>query len=159
MEDTKIIPLDTSPLDTNRLTDVMLSIYPRHIPNILSGIKDHEFRKYAISSNVTRMRLYESAPISSLRYIAVISPARLPGDFGEHELEGLRNREFNNGHLTEMKLATHAYKILEVWKVTPEWSLAAMKERSWVKAAPQRFQYVKQEMKSAVESAGLERVL
>lgn len=72
-------------------------------------------------------------------------------------MDGLRNREFNTGGLAEKGLAKYAYKILEVWKVWPEWTLGDMKERGWLKGAPQRFCYVKMDMKIAVEEAGLER--
>jgi hypothetical protein len=70
-------------------TDIVISIKKEHMENIVSRVKNHEFRKYNISSNIERMwyvdiverlvavhfgcyRFYVSAPEQTLRYIAVI---------------------------------------------------------------------------------------
>lgn len=42
------------------LTDVLLSIKPLHLANIISRQKNHEYRKYRLRDGVTRLWLYET---------------------------------------------------------------------------------------------------
>lgn len=50
-----------SPAGSNRvLTDVLLSIKPMHLANIVTQQKNHEYRKYRLRDGVTRLWLYET---------------------------------------------------------------------------------------------------
>ena len=80
------------PTPTPVKTDIVISIKTQHMENIISRVKNHEFRKYNISTNIERMwynellhvclqwsvlnwllhRFYLSAPDQTLRYVAVI---------------------------------------------------------------------------------------
>lgn len=42
------------------LTDVLLAIKPVHLANIISQQKNHEYRKYRLRDEVTRLWLYET---------------------------------------------------------------------------------------------------
>lgn len=41
-------------------TDVLLAIKPLHLGNIVSGAKNHEYRKYRLRDGVVRLWLYET---------------------------------------------------------------------------------------------------
>jgi hypothetical protein len=43
------------------------------------------------------MWIYETAPISAIRYCAITRPGKRPGELAEDDLDGLNNRSFNNG--------------------------------------------------------------
>ena len=80
------------PTSASVKTDIVISIKVQHMDNIVSRVKNHEFRKYNIPSIVERMwyvdiyyqvlldtwcsvgcyRFYVSAPDQTLRYVAVI---------------------------------------------------------------------------------------
>jgi hypothetical protein len=78
-------------------TDILVSIYPKHVDDIVAQRKNHEFRKYLIPITVKRMWIYETAPVSAIRYCAVIEPGKQPGELAEDDLDGLNNRSFNDG--------------------------------------------------------------
>ncbi|KAH8598437.1 hypothetical protein B0O99DRAFT_699774 [Bisporella sp. PMI_857] len=59
--------------------------------------ENQEFRNYLLPSTVKRIWIYETAPISAIRYCAVIEPGEQPGELSEDDLEGLNNRKFNDG--------------------------------------------------------------
>lgn len=46
--------------DNRVLTDVLMAIKPVHLNNIVSRQKNHEYRKYRLRDEVTRLWLYES---------------------------------------------------------------------------------------------------
>lgn len=51
----------TMPTASNRmLTDVLLSVKPAHLANIVSRRKNHECREYRLRDGVTRLWLYET---------------------------------------------------------------------------------------------------
>lgn len=142
--------------DATVRTDVLISIHPEHIPHIIDRTKDHEFRKYQIPGTVRRMWLYETSPVSALRYCVVVGPARVPGELRVDELSISRNAEFQSGELSEKRLAFYAYKILELHELDSPQSLATLIGQGWAKGAPQRFQYCRSEMLTALE-LGLKR--
>ena len=43
------------PKPTTVKTDIVISIKTQHMENIISRVKNHEFRKYNISTNIERM--------------------------------------------------------------------------------------------------------
>lgn len=52
------------------LTDVLLSIKPVHLANIVSRQKNHEYRKYRLRDGVTRLWLYETGDDGGRRAIS-----------------------------------------------------------------------------------------
>lgn len=60
------------------LTDVLIAIKPVHLANIVSRLKNHEYRKYRLGDAVTRLWLYETSEGGTGRSsITYVSPARV----------------------------------------------------------------------------------
>jgi hypothetical protein len=129
-------------------TDILISIYPRHVANILSRKKTHEFRKYLIPTIVSRIWIYETAPVSAIRYCAVIEPGKQPGELTADDLEGLNNRIFNDGETLKPggSGSRYAYRITELYRLGSAFTLEELKERGWVKGAPQKYNFAMEEM-------------
>jgi predicted transcriptional regulator len=117
-------------------SDIFISIHPEHVENIVSGAKNHEFRKYRISNVVTRMWIYTTAPASELRYMARISPAKIPGEISDDR--GVGNAEFN----ANRKEPQFAYELLDVYELNNPVSLSEAKEHGWLNGPPQKYNYV-----------------
>ncbi|KAM0331421.1 hypothetical protein ACHAQA_003094 [Verticillium albo-atrum] len=116
-------------------SDIFISIHPKHVEDIVKGTKNHEFRSYRIPNIVTRMWIYVTAPASTLRYMAVISNCKQPGEIEE---TGLGNAEFNAGK----KHNSFAYELQEVYELNNPVPLAEMKEHGWLAGPPQKYNYV-----------------
>lgn len=58
------------------LTDVLIAIKPVHLANIVSRQKNHEYRKYRLGDDVTRLWLYETSEggtgRSSITYVSLL---------------------------------------------------------------------------------------
>ncbi|KAI9812830.1 MAG: hypothetical protein M1826_002751 [Phylliscum demangeonii] len=132
-------------------TDIVLSIHPHHVANIISRTKDHEFRRYMLPWTVRRLWIYETRPVSAIRYVAIISGAKSPGQLGRDNLSGLRNAEFESGELTEAGLAKFAYKILELHQLMPNLPLEEAKSMQWLKGPPQKYNFAKRQMVEDLE--------
>jgi hypothetical protein len=59
-------------------SDIFISIHPQHVTNIVNRAKNHEMRTWSIPPTVCRVWIYETKPVSALKYMAEIGPAR-PG--------------------------------------------------------------------------------
>ncbi|KAM0275127.1 hypothetical protein ACHAQH_007531 [Verticillium albo-atrum] len=90
---------------------------------------------YRIPNIVTRMWIYVTAPVSMLKYMAVISNHKQPGEIEE---TGVGNAEFNAGK----KQNSFAYELQDVYELNNPVSLAEMKEHGWVAGPPQKYNYV-----------------
>ncbi|KAI9765424.1 MAG: hypothetical protein M1840_007382 [Geoglossum simile] len=119
-------------------SDIFMSIKPEHISNIASRLKNHEYRKYRLPSSVRHIWFYTSAPISSLRYIAHISTAKIPGQVPEDG--GLGNEDFNSGE----KVSKFGYEILALWQLEEPITLQKAKVRGYLKGPPQKYCWVPQ---------------
>ncbi|KAB8356528.1 hypothetical protein FH972_024111 [Carpinus fangiana] len=128
-------------------TDFAISIYPIHVKAIVEGRKDHEYRKYSLPA--TRMWIYETAPISAIRYRAVISKGKRSGELQECHLRIERNRLFNEGHGESAKL--YAHEILELHQLKQPLTLASMISRGWIKGAPQKYCWMAADMVAELE--------
>ncbi|TVY83283.1 hypothetical protein LSUE1_G004323 [Lachnellula suecica] len=124
-------------------TDILISIYPKHVDNIVAQVKNHEFRKYLIPATVNRIWIYETAPISAIRYCAIIGPGKRPGELAEDDLDSLNNRSFNNRETlkTGGSGSQLAYKILELYRLESDLTLEILKEKGWFKGAPQKYNF------------------
>ncbi|PGG95012.1 hypothetical protein AJ79_10319 [Helicocarpus griseus UAMH5409] len=136
----------TGPID-RILTDVILSIKPLHLGNIVSRQKNHEYRKYRLRDGVTRLWFYETgdggAGRASITHIAVI-PASIrhtPG-FVPAEPFGIGNAEFNDG----LKESKYGYPILELFELVQPVTLAEMKSRWGMGGAPMGWRYVERDL-------------
>jgi hypothetical protein len=110
--------------------DILISIKPIHMAHIVSRVKNHEFRKYLIPTSVTRMWLYTSSPTQRLQY-------EIP-DTDNH----VGNEEFNFGD-PESK---YGYEILHLFELGQSLSLQELIEKRYLKGAPQKYQWVSEEM-------------
>ncbi|KAH6685029.1 hypothetical protein F5X68DRAFT_155000 [Plectosphaerella plurivora] len=117
-------------------SDIFISIHPQHVENIVSGTKNHEFRNYKIPNLVTRMWIYTTAPASELRYMARISPAKVPGEIGDDG--GVGNADFD----ANKTVAKFAYQLLDVYELNNPVSLSEAKEHGWLAGPPQKYNYV-----------------
>ncbi|KAL2069587.1 hypothetical protein VTL71DRAFT_14266 [Oculimacula yallundae] len=113
-------------------SDVFVSIHPTQLTNILSGAKNHEFRNWRFSIHVCRMWIYETQPVSMLKYMAEIGPAKKPGEL--KDLIGSGNAEFNG-----KASSWNAYELLQIYELADPKSLAELKEMGWFKAPPSKF--------------------
>jgi len=133
---------------TTLRTDILISIYPKHVANIVARQKTHEFRKYLIPSTVERIWIYETAPISAIRYCAVIDPGRQPGELTEDDLDALDSRKFNDGETLSPggSGSRYAYKISGLYRLESSLTLEDLKRKGWAKGAPQKYNFAPQEM-------------
>ena len=125
--------------------DILISIQPAYMANIVSRVKTHEFRKYLIPKSVKRMWFYITAPCQRLQYIAIISKGKEPGEIDAAD-DGLGNVGFNE----ELKESKFAYEILQLYELKTPLSLRDLINREFVKGAPQKYQWVSEEMLSSI---------
>lgn len=118
-------------------SDIFISIHPQHVTNIVSRTKNHEFRSYALPSQVKRIWIYTTRPVSAVKYMAIIGPAKIRGQV-EYET-GLGNTDFNAGKGTNR----YAYEILELYELANPLSLHQLKDRNWLEGPPQKYAYVR----------------
>jgi hypothetical protein len=118
-------------------SDIFISIHPQHVTNIVNRAKDHEMRSWSIPPTVCRIWIYETKPVSALKYMAEIGPAKRPGQISD--VRGLGNAEFNTrkgSHWT-------AYEILQLYELSDPLPLSQLIVNEWLKSAPQRFAWVR----------------
>jgi predicted transcriptional regulator len=134
-------------------TDIIISIHPKHVANIASRLKDHEFRNYLLPSSVQRMWIYETSPTQAIKYVAQISPGKRPGEITN--TRGLNNAAFNEGKLEDSKFA---YAILELHATPAPWTLQDLKAKGWLNGPPQKYCYVKESMIDALKGIELVKI-
>lgn len=117
-------------------SDVIMSIHPEHVQRITDGTKTHEFRNYRLPQTVARIWIYITHPIQQLKYMAIISGFKLPGEIAAED-PGVGNQAFNEGEGTK-----YAYELKQVYQLNNPVSLQRMKENGWVEQAPQKYEYV-----------------
>lgn len=117
-------------------SDIIISIHPEQVEQIVEGHKTHEFRNYRIPQTVGRIWIYVTRPACALKYMATISVAKQPGEIS-HEDPGIGNVEFNEG-----KGSQFAYELKQIYELNNPVSLARMKENGWVEEAPAKYVYI-----------------
>lgn len=130
----------------NARADILISIMPVHMANIASRVKTHEFRRYLIPTSVKRMWFYTTAPSQCVQYIAVISNGKKPGEINAADIS-LGNDDFNAGR----KESKYGYEILQLYELEEPLSLQDLIERGFVKGAPQKYQWVPEEMLNSIQ--------
>ncbi|KAI3337444.1 hypothetical protein HD806DRAFT_476690 [Xylariaceae sp. AK1471] len=113
----------------------------KHLANIASRKKNHEYRKYRLPDGVERLWLYETANgggTASITHIAVIpdSVRHVPGQVPT-EPPGIGNDDFNAG----LKQSKYGYPILELYELVQPVTRAEMKSK-WDMSAPMGWRYV-----------------
>jgi predicted transcriptional regulator len=115
-------------------SDVIISIHPGPAEQIANGRKTHEFRNYKLPPQVSRIWIYVTAPVSELRYMATVGPAQEPGQIPSNNAE---TEAFNAGRGSQF-----AHELLQVYQLNNPVPLAMIKERGFMKAPPQKYQYI-----------------
>jgi hypothetical protein len=140
------LPLCSRTMVDSEKADILISIKPIHMQKIVSRLKTHEFRKYLVPISVKRMWFYTSAPVQCLQYIAIVGNGKEPGQIDAVDT-GLGNAEFNAGG----KESNYGYEILHLYELDIPLSLKSLKERGFVKGAPQKYQWVGEEMLRSIQ--------
>lgn len=120
----------------SKKSDIIISIHPENVRKIVNRTKYYEFRTYLIPSRVKRMWIYETAPSCTINYMALIGPAKVPGQIVD--LRGLGNEEFSatgSGN-------SYAYEIRKVYELSRPLSLDELIVEELIKEPPQKYVYV-----------------
>lgn len=117
-------------------SDIMVSLHPEHLSKVVDGTKNHEFRVWKIPSEVYRVWLYATKPISELRYMCIFGPPKEPGQLEDES--GVGNKAFNQGKTVNK----YAYEVMQVYELNDPVSLQEMIRKGWVKGAPQKYNYI-----------------
>src|SRR3569833_2902842 len=122
---------------TTDRSDIILTLAPDAVDLVAAGAKTHEFRDYAIPLTVARFWIYVGAPVCELRYMAVVSGAKRPGQIDPADA-GAGNADFNAGRGTRF-----AYELLDAYVLNNPVSLPVMRRNGWVDGGPpERYCYV-----------------
>jgi predicted transcriptional regulator len=116
--------------------DIFMSIKPEHINNIAAGTKNHEYRRYLLSSSIRRIWFYTTAPVSQIQYVASISRGKVAGEVPEDG--GIGNADFNAGK----KESKYAYEIRELWRLKEPLSLKFAISKGFLNGPPQKYCWV-----------------
>lgn len=119
-------------------SDVFISIHPQNVTKILNRTKDHEFRKWRLPPSVSRMWIYETAPTSTLKYMAVISREKRPKEILNES--GIGNADFN---AKPSDSSNYAYEILELYQLADPLSWAQIHANGWLKVPPTKWSWVR----------------
>jgi hypothetical protein len=117
-------------------SDVFVSIHPTRVAGFLNRTRNHATFPRPLPPSVSRIWLYETAPVSTLRYMAVIGPAKRPGEILE---SGEGNAEFNAN--TSGK--TDAYEIRDLYELANPLSLLELRSSEWLQRPPPTFNWVR----------------
>ncbi|KJK73574.1 hypothetical protein H634G_11175 [Metarhizium anisopliae BRIP 53293] len=131
--------------------DIIISIHPQHLANIISRVKNHEFRNYLLPPSTKRLLIYETSPASAIRYVATISHGKQPGEICDST--GLRNDEFDRGDLEGR--VKYGYEIRKLEEFPKPYSLDDLKRNGWLNGAPQKYCFVKPAMDDVLKSVPL----
>ncbi|KAI1764946.1 hypothetical protein GGR53DRAFT_491609 [Hypoxylon sp. FL1150] len=116
-------------------SDILLSLHPEPLEQILNQTKTHEFRSWRMPPSVRRVWIYGTKPIQELKYAVILGEAKRPGEIPDEG--GIGNVEFNQGNGAE-----YAYEIVQVYELNNPVSLAEMKQKGWCRSAPQKFAWL-----------------
>lgn len=122
------------------MCDILLSINPEHVENILKGIKKYEYRKIACRRRVDKIIIYSTTPIKKVVGEAeVIDILQKEKDELWHETEnesGITKTFFDEYY--KNKETAVAYKLGKVTKFEKPKEL----QEYGIKCAPQSFVYI-----------------
>ncbi|KAL2132179.1 hypothetical protein VTI74DRAFT_4120 [Chaetomium olivicolor] len=117
-------------------SDVVISIQPDIVDEIVKGTRDHEFRTYRFPIQVLRCWIYITAPVQEVKYMATLGPAQEPGQIDS--TSGLGNAEFNAG-TSGFKFA---HKLLQVYQLNNPVPLEDMPDNGLGEGPPQKYRYI-----------------
>jgi hypothetical protein len=117
-------------------SDIFISIHHTRVEGFVNRQRDHITRNWPIPSQVSRMWMYELAPVSTLKYMAVIGPAKLPGQIADESGEG--NADFNASKSKRF----YAFEVLEMYELADPLHLKQLVANEWLEKPPNKFNRV-----------------
>jgi len=96
--------------------NIIISMYSTSMNQIVSGVKNYEFRKYCLNPEVKRMWFYEPKPLSRILYVMEIGEIKCRKDGDRLEENGLGNKEFNEFH-KDWDNCDWAYSVKKLYKL------------------------------------------
>ncbi|KAI1782007.1 hypothetical protein LXA43DRAFT_1104935 [Ganoderma leucocontextum] len=138
--------------DDESPTDVILRILKKHMPHIISGHKNHEYRNYRLDDKVTRVWLYVDED-TEIQYVLTIGPPRIPGEVNDPE--GLGNDEFDLGQ----KKSRFGYPIMALHVLPTALTTDTLLRDYGVDMTTKGKQYTKKRLVDAFPLESLERVI
>jgi hypothetical protein len=106
-------------------SDVILAILPEHMDQIVSKEKNHDFRKYRLSQNTSRIWFYVTEPVNTIKYMGITSAPKQPGE--TLQLPGLGNQEFDR----EQRKSKFRHSMLELYELPVTIWVGIEAEESW----------------------------
>ncbi|KAF4628958.1 hypothetical protein G7Y89_g9191 [Cudoniella acicularis] len=116
-------------------SDIFISLHPSQVTDILNRTRDHLIKNWSMAPTVSRVWIYETAPVSTLKYMAAIGPAKRPGEVTSERGKG--NIDFNT-----KGSSWRAHEIFEIYELADPLPLATLIEDQWLHAAPSKFKKV-----------------
>ncbi|KAF9037894.1 hypothetical protein BDZ89DRAFT_1100482 [Hymenopellis radicata] len=120
-------------------SDVLLCIKPEFATLIREGKKNHEYRKYKLRDTVQRLWLYETAPVSAIRYVMQTARPKVPGEVNDPT--GVGNDDFDAGK----KQSKYGYPVRALWELKKPIKMNDMRTRFKINP-PQGFMFVPEQM-------------
>ena len=115
-------------------SDIFISLHPQHVMDILSRAKDHEMRAYSFPPTVCRVWIFETKPVSILKYMAEIGPPKRPGQIADERALG--NAAFNKRTSTT---SWTAYEILQLYELSDPLPLSKLIANAWLQEPPKKY--------------------
>ncbi|KAJ3192730.1 hypothetical protein HDU67_005372 [Dinochytrium kinnereticum] len=115
--------------------DVILPIKPEYVRLIVDRKKNYEYRKYKLRPTIERLWLYETAPISAIRYVMSTASPRRPGEVCDSS--GIGNDDFDAG----LKESKYGYPVLAVSRLPDILTKKTLEAKFGIKSL-QGFRYV-----------------
>jgi len=119
---------------------ILISVNPKHVENIISGLKKYEYRRHVAKKDISSIIIYETTPIKRVVAEAEIEAilSYTPDELWElTKNESGINRCFFDEYFKGKKIA-HAYRIGKVKVFKQPKTL----EEFGVRCAPQSFVYI-----------------
>lgn len=124
-----VLSMDPRTMDS----DVFFSASHLEVAEIVNRTRDYLFRAWVLPSTVSRIWIYETKPISTLRYMAVLGPTKKPGE------ELVSETGKGNATFDKKNNKWRAYAIFELYELADPLSLAELKSNEWLERAPPKF--------------------
>ncbi|KAK4245825.1 hypothetical protein C7999DRAFT_33825, partial [Corynascus novoguineensis] len=117
-------------------SDILISIDAKTVEDIANGLRDHEFRNYRFSVQVSRCWIFTELPVGEVKYMATLGPAQEPGQIDSRSGRG--NADFNRG-TSGYKFA---HRLRQVYQLNNPVLLADMEDNGMGTEPPQRYKYL-----------------
>ena len=118
-------------------SDIFVPIASAQMTDIVGRKRTHDIRAYAYPPATSRIWFYVAKPLCKLIYMAVVGPAKKPGEIDETD-EGTGIKAFN-----KKGAIWRAYEIEELYELADPLTMEQLKEHEWLQAPPKKFERVR----------------